>query len=603
MDNPAQIQAHSQSGKKYLLLLGASILFLIITIIYFINKKEEVMQTPPIAQPTIIPTAPAGSRVEDQIIIKFKPEVSEATKSQILKKYNATVVKRIDAIQRLVIQVPQGQEDAILNEMKKDNLIEEAEPDYIYKASFVPNDPSLNLQWGIANTGQAIKGRNGTVGADINAQAAWEVARGSGVKIAILDTGINQGHPDLSTKITAKNDFTGSGIEDYKGHGTHTAGIAAASTNNSLGIAGACPDCQLIIGKVLDNSGSGPNSTIAQGIIWAADSGAKVISMSLGGPYNSRSQQDAINYAWNKGAVLVAAAGNGGNTRREYPGANNNIVSVAATNNNDQKASFSTYGTWVDVAAPGETIYSTYPTNSYKNLSGTSMATPMVAGVVGLIWSSSYGTSNTAVVQHLFDTADKISGTGNYWIYGRVNAASAVSGGSSATPVPTRIPTPTRAISLPTSTPVPTRIPTNQPSPTPRYVTPTIYCLGSCTSPTPAKIVTPAPGKRRPPCLFFGDIDGDGFVTQIDLDMASNAWSGKITLNGMQKDRLNVNGDNIQIDTTDILLISDYIAGKITTFPVCSTFAPTFSAASTNTASPDYQQSWLEILLKFIGFK
>lgn len=531
-----------RAGNKYPLLLIGIIILLIVTVIIYIGGTGVGQPPAPIPAPSGAPTPYlTGSRVEDQILLKFRPGVSQATISQTLKKYNATIIKRIDAIRIIVIQVPEGQEDAILEQMKKDNLIESAEPDYILKTLQAPyNDPALNIQWSLKNTGQVMKGRpvdtkctgdspyidkKGTAGDDIKAYGAWDVTRGKEVKVAVLDTGIDTTHPDLSSKIIAQKDFSGgSTVKDGFGHGTHVAGIIAASTGNSEGMAGVCPGCKLIIAKVMNDWGMGADSSIIDGIIWAADSGAHVINMSLGITQESSARQDAINYAWNKGAVIVAAAGNNGTGDKFYPAASNNVVSVAATDNNDRKTCFSEYGTWVDVAAPGEAIYSTLPTypfyiqqlksgikNNYDYLDGTSMASPVAAGVVGLIWASSYGKSNTAVVQRLFDTVDKISGTGTYWANGRVNAAQAVSGGASVSPNPTNItPTPSAVTptleispgvtSIPTTvTPTPTCTPGTvcvSPTPTPAYVTPTVYCIGSCPTipptPTPTQTVIPS---------------------------------------------------------------------------------------------------------------
>ncbi len=556
MTDPTPLQTNSQdplpkakNNKRILVLLIGLLFVFILAITYIRGKQQELLQ--PVPQPT--PTL-ASPRVEDQIIIKFKQGVSEKIINETLKKYNAAIIKRIDAIQRVVIQVPKGQEDAILKEMKKDNLIEEAEPDYINEATFVPNDPSLNVQWGLENTGQTIKGQAGTPDADINAVAAWDVTKGNGVKIAILDTGINLNHPEFLQKILTTKDFIGTGIEDQYGHGTHVAGIAAARTNNSIGISGTCPDCMLIIGKVLNDQGSGPDSILLQGITWAADEGAKVINMSFGGTGNSTAKQDAINYAWNKGAVLVASAGNNKNTNKGYPAANNNVVSVAATDNKDQKASFSSYGTWVDVAAPGNAIYSTLPTHSYNlqtktpslqlnydYLNGTSMATPMVSGVVALIWTTGYGSSNISVVNRLFETADKISGTGTYWINGRVNAALAVSGGVSSTPAPT-------TIIQPTNTPTPML--TATPTPIPSVSTP-----------------TPTPAHKTPPCGSLGDLNNDGFITTDDENILKKMSIGEIT----PTDRSDLNGNGQLADAGDLVLMKRFLLGEITTFPRCST--------------------------------
>lgn len=313
---------------------------------------------------------------------------------------------------------------------------------------------------------------NGVAGredADIDAPTAWDTTQ-DGVKVAILDCGINENHPDLAGKIVDKQDFTNSasGTNDIYGHGTHVAGIVAAVTNNSNGVAGVCPECLLLNGKVLNDSGSGAYSWIANGIIWATDNGAKVINMSLGGSTSSKTLENAVNYAWNKGVVVVAAAGNSNNPSKTYPAAYTNAIAVAATDNQDNKASFSSYDSkWVDIAAPGVYIFSTWKDSSslydpqpvceltvcYKYASGTSMSTPIVAGVAGLVWKSNYNQSASSVRTRIETTADKIPGTGIYWSAGRVNAANAVSQSTSPTPAPSPTPSPSPSPS-PTPTPL-----------------------------------------------------------------------------------------------------------------------------------------------------
>jgi len=313
--------------------------------------------------------------------------------------------------------------------------VEFAEADYLAFATAAPNDTYFTNQWGLENTGQTIKGQAGTIDADINAPTAWNTTTGINVRVAILDTGIDQNHEDLSGKIVLQANFTTSGtLDDLYGHGTHVGGIVAAVTDNGKGVAGGCPDCVLMNGKVLRDDGAGAYSWIANGITWAADNQAKVINLSLGGSASSRTLQKAVNYAWNKGAVVVAAAGNSANQSKTYPAAYANAIAVAATNNKDQKASFSSYGAkWVDVAAPGQDIFSTFPNHPYKinkspNYdygSGTSMATPMTSAAAALIWTTGYGTSASSVRSRLESTTDKIPGTGTYWSAGRVNAAAA----------------------------------------------------------------------------------------------------------------------------------------------------------------------------------
>ena len=230
--------------------------------------------------------------------------------------------------------------------------------------------------------------------------------------------------------------------EDKYGHGTHVAGIIAA-TKDTVGVSGVCPGCRILDGKVLNDSGSGSTSSIANGIGWAVEHEAKVINMSLGQRVSSRTLERAVNDAWTAGVVIVAAAGNAGTQAKIYPGAYPNVIAVAATDNKDAKASFSTYGKWVDVAAPGVNVYSTFPMHDfvlgtqngrfhgYDIASGTSMAAPIVAGVAALVWSTSAGTGNLSVREKVESSADKIYGTGTFWAHGRVNAYKAV-GGTSA---------------------------------------------------------------------------------------------------------------------------------------------------------------------------
>lgn len=384
---------------------------------------------------TMAAPPPESDRVPGQVLVKFKPDTSPNTIDNELKRHGAKVTSQITALDVLVLAVPQNAESRIITALLRNPNVEFAEADYLAFATAAPNDTYFANQWGLENTGQTIQGQIGTVNADINAPTAWTTTTGS-VKVAVLDTGIDQAHPDLSSKIDLQQNFTDSPtIDDLYGHGSHVSGIVAAITNNSTGVAGVCPDCRLLNGKVLNDSGSGAYSWIANGIIWATNSGAKVINMSLGGSVKSSTLENAVNYAWNHGVVVVAAAGNSANPSKTYPGAYKNAIAVASTNNLDKKSYFSSYGaSWVDVAAPGENIFSTFPTHPYKinkSLgydfgSGTSMATPMVSGTAALIWSTGYGSSVSAVRARLESTADKIAGTGTYWSAGRINAASAV---------------------------------------------------------------------------------------------------------------------------------------------------------------------------------
>lgn len=385
---------------------------------------------------TIAAPPPETDRVPAQILVKFKAQTSQAVIDAQFRSHNAKVTGRVAALDVLVVGVSQATEDRVITALSKNPNVEYAEPDGLAFVSFVPNDPYFAAnQWGLENTAQTIKGTVGTVDADINAPTAWDITTGS-AKVAILDTGIDQAHPDLSSKIDFQQNFTdSSSVDDFYGHGTHVSGIVAATTNNGTGVAGVCPNCRLLNVKVLNDSGSGAYSWISNGIIWATNNGAKVINMSLGGSVKSTTLEKAVNYAWNHGVVVVAAAGNSASPSKTYPGAYTNAIAVASTNNLDRKSSFSSYSAkWIDIAAPGENIFSTFPTHPYKINksqgydfgSGTSMATPMVSGTAALIWSTGYGTSVSSVRNRLESTADKIPGTGTYWSAGRIDAAAAV---------------------------------------------------------------------------------------------------------------------------------------------------------------------------------
>lgn len=293
------------------------------------------------------------------------------------------------------------------------------ERNYLAFACNNPNDPLFTQQWGLARI-QAMQ-----------AWAQWTPQRT--VFIAILDTGIDATHPDLSQKIRRHNNgaiygynsmLNNAHTHDGHGHGTHCAGIAAAHTHNGIGIAGvaawnsnlasAHTAVQLMPVKVLNDQGYGSFADIARGITWAADNGAHIISLSLGSTTGTQQLHDAVNYAWSRGCLVVAAAGNNGTNTPFYPAFYDNVIAVAATDPNDRLTSFSQYGAWVDIAAPGELILSTVP-GGYESWSGTSMACPHVAGAAALIWSRTPSLSNQQLRQALENNADPCQ---PYWFGG-----------------------------------------------------------------------------------------------------------------------------------------------------------------------------------------
>jgi thermitase len=428
----------------------------------------------------------------DRVIIKFRPLTPRSFRNRIVRNQNVSICEDTKLRDTFVIKVPKKEAGKFADRLQKNLLVEYAEEDFIAEAYEVPNDPEFPNQWGLAK---------------IEASGAWNKTHGrADVDIAIVDTGINADHPDLSGKISVSVNCTinsscpNYSTSDPNGHGTHVAGIASALTNNDVGIAGTSWEGRLMSVKVLDDSGSGFYSWVANGIVWAVDNGAEVINLSLGGSYFSRTLKNAVNYAWGKDAVVVASVGNEGRNRRTYPAFYSNVIAVAATNQDDKKANFSNYGSWVDVAAPGVSILSTYH-DDYDYLSGTSMSTPFVSGLAGLLFGQNPNWSNSQIRDRIESTADSIFGTGFYWAHGRINACKAVGCNMPSLtptdlPISTPSPTPT-ALPEPTATPTPlptaTPTPTNTPSPS---LVPTLV---PTSTPTPTSAPTPTPTPKPLP--------------------------------------------------------------------------------------------------------
>jgi len=225
----------------------------------------------------------------------------------------------------------------------------------------------------------------------------WSKTQGEGIKVAVLDTGIDIDHQDLKDAIIATKDFTGQGIEDKSGHGTHCAGIIGARLNN-VGFIGVAPKCKLVIGKVLGNDGSGSYDWIARAVHWAsAIEKVDIISMSLGGPASTPQFYTAIHNALARGTSFVVAAGNEGSIFQNsigYPGKYGSVITIASHDHNGNRSGFSSCGGEIDFMAPGSDIWSTYKNGGYASLSGTSMATPFVAGLAALIMASGASVAN-----------------------------------------------------------------------------------------------------------------------------------------------------------------------------------------------------------------
>ena len=400
--------------------------------------------------------------VADEVVVKYKGN----TKPQVTK-----------------LSIGKSVRDSV-REFEFRGDVEYAEPNYIAHAFLVPNDSYYSLQWHLNNS------TNG----GINTESAWNLSQGSGVTVAVIDTGIAYENyttsngkkyykaPDLaSTCFVPGYDFIENDTHpnDDNSHGTHVAGTIAQSTNNGLGTAGVAFSSCLMPVKALNTNGSGTYTQIADAIRYAADNGAKVVNLSLGGSASSQVLLDAVAYAYGKGVTIIAAAGNDGVSTISYPAAYNDyVVAVGATRFDETLAPYSNYGTGLDLVAPGGdlsvdqngdgygdgVLQNTFnPTTKNRNsfgywfFQGTSMATPHVAGVAALVISNGNATTVTDVRKALEETADNLGTAGwdGTYGWGLVNAQAALAWVS---PTPTPVPTPT-----PTPDPTPTPTPTPTP--------------------------------------------------------------------------------------------------------------------------------------------
>ncbi len=373
----------------------------------------------------------AALRAEGEIIVKFRDE---------------------SRFQR--IRLSEGETlEAALNRYQSDPNIAYAEPNYIAQAFMVPNDPFYKYQWHLDNPAYG----------GIEAEEAWNTSTGSGVTVAVIDTGVAYENyternrrnkyyraPDLAATLFAPGyDFVNKDNHpnDDEGHGTHVTGTIAQSTNNGVGVAGVAYGARIMPIKVLNKNGSGTYADIALGVRYAADNGAKVINMSLGGSAKASYLEEALAYAYNKGVTIVAAAGNSGNATISYPaGYDAYVISVGATRYDETLAPYSSYGASIDVVAPGgdlsvdqnhdgygdgilQQTFSRQTNNwGYYFYNGTSMASPHVAGVAALIIANGNATTPENVRKAIEGTAKDLGTPGRDDTYGNglVNAFAAL---------------------------------------------------------------------------------------------------------------------------------------------------------------------------------
>ncbi|OQW79284.1 MAG: peptidase S8 [Proteobacteria bacterium ST_bin11] len=349
-----------------------------------------------------------------QILVKPNAGLSDAEFEKILRGNQGKSSEKIGNLPVHVVSVPEQAEDAVVRALAKNPHIEFAELDMAQPMSVsTPNDPSFAGAWHLTK---------------IQTPDAWDVSKADGITIAILDSGVDGSHPDLASHMISGWNAVdgGSDTSDVNGHGTAVAGAAAAVTDNSLGVAGVAWNAKVMPVRITnDSTGYAYWSDIARGLSWAADNGADVANISYG-VSGSSAVSSAAQYMNSKGGLVVVAGANDGID----PGYANNpyMISVSATDGNDLKASWSNFGAFIDVAAPGTYIATLLRGGGYANWNGTSFSSPVTAGVVALIQAANPNLVPADVEKVLKNSADKVSGLDfdpNYG-FGRINANAAV---------------------------------------------------------------------------------------------------------------------------------------------------------------------------------
>jgi thermitase len=357
------------------------------------------------------------SKEPGHLIVHHRKGMNPTAAEQTLAVFGARVLDRLPELEISLIQVPEGREDAMAEALRRSGQFEDVEPDYLAEPGGTPNDPNYSSEWHLAR---------------IQAPGAWSLSTGlTSTIIAVVDSGVDSTHPDLQGKIVPGWSFISknSDTHDVLGHGTAVAGTAAAATNNSLGVAGVAWNCKIMPLVVLNSSNYATYYDIASAITYAANHKVRIINVSIAGTSASSTLQNAVNYAWNLGSVVFAAAANNSSSSPRYPAACVHAIGVTATNKDDTFCSFSNYGSWIFLSAPGNSILTTSRGGGYQYWWGTSLATPVAAGVAALVLSRNPRLTATGLRTLLQHTSNDL-GTGGFdtrFGWGRVNAYRAVS--------------------------------------------------------------------------------------------------------------------------------------------------------------------------------
>lgn len=378
----------------------------------------------------------AQMSVPDRLLVQHRIGANTASIQRTFRTHGAAAQAYHDALRVSVLKVDPARRDQIQKSLEASGLFDFVEPDYLASVNNTPNDPGFPSQWHLAT---------------IQATSAWNITTGStGVTIAMVDSGIDTTHPDFAGKIVGGWNFlaNNSTIVDTMGHGTTTAGAAAATGNNGVGVSGVVWQNPIMPLIVVDSTGYASYSNIANAITYAAQRGVRIVNVSIGGSTSSSMLQSAVTYAWGLGTVVFASAGNGGLNAPYYPAGCQYAVAVGATDSTDTWQSFSNYGSFLSLVAPGLNIYTTTKGGGYTYMSGTSYSSPIAAGVAALVLSQAPSLSASALVNTLEKSADDLGAAGwdQFYGWGRVNAYRALTSNITLPPPP-----PTVSITSPSS--------------------------------------------------------------------------------------------------------------------------------------------------------
>jgi thermitase len=371
-----------------------------------------------------------------RVIVMTRAGLPAAALERIVREHGGTKSRRIRDTDLHVVDVPAGLEREAVQRLGRHPHLKFAELDQAVRPAMTPNDPYLGAAWHIGKIG---------------APAAWDLSRGTGVTIAIIDTGVEASHPDLAASLVAgwNTHDNNANTAPVNGHGTWVAGTAGATMNNGIGVAAVAGSARLMPLRATDASGVGYWSSIATAITYAADHGARVANASFEKLLNSSAVMSAAQYMKSRGGLVVVAAGNSGVDEALPPNAN--VIAVSATDANDQFASWSSWGGYVALSAPGSPIYTTGLGGTYVQGQGTSFSSPIVAGTIALMMAANPQLANTQIEQLLYSTAVDLGAAGrdSHFGHGRVNAAAAVAAAAAATPPAADTQAPTVQIAAP----------------------------------------------------------------------------------------------------------------------------------------------------------